>query len=275
MIQAILRHHRLTSEGVHRAPKEGVANEVWLGPSFVVRIAKDPEYLSDFFTEAVAASVAFAAGILTPRPHLHDASHQVVPAEYSIFDRAPGERLADCVHLNDPHALFFSFGAELRKLHQISAVPDPTGALDPAWIVTPESLLTDNPNTPHASLIRQIPFRPAPALAFTHMDLHAENVLVADHQLSAILDWGDAGWGDPAADFRYLPARFLPEALAGYGPTPDDPGLWHRIVLHQVDQRLYADAENLDYGPYGSSTWSEIIALLETQNHPRGETPRG
>ena len=55
-----------------------------------------------------------------------------------------------------------------------------------------------------------------------------DHILIENGALHGILDWGDAGWGDPASDFAI--AAFwgvLPEALAHYG-GPMDAGFAER-----------------------------------------------
>jgi Ser/Thr protein kinase RdoA (MazF antagonist) len=56
-----------------------------------------------------------------------------------------------------------------------------------------------------------------PPPRFLHGDMHDGNVLCAGSgELKAIIDWGDAGWGDSALDFATIPTSMVPAALAGY-----------------------------------------------------------
>ncbi len=54
---------------------------------------------------------------------------------------------------------------------------------------------------------------------FVHNDLHAMNVMCRPREasLSALIDWGDAGWGDPVLDFAAVPVEMMAAALEGYG----------------------------------------------------------
>jgi aminoglycoside phosphotransferase (APT) family kinase protein len=55
------------------------------------------------------------------------------------------------------------------------------------------------------------------AASFLHADLHGTNILAhADGRLSAIVDWGDAGWGDPAYDLSRAPSAALPLLFDAY-----------------------------------------------------------
>ena len=67
--------------------------------------------------------------------------------------------------------------------------------------------------------------RLAPAMSapirqrFLHGDMQATNVLVRNpstQEYVALLDWGNAGWGDVALDFVGLPLRAVPLVLEGY-----------------------------------------------------------
>jgi aminoglycoside phosphotransferase (APT) family kinase protein len=70
-----------------------------------------------------------------------------------------------------------------------------------------------------AQLIREL----APQVAgsgdirFIHNDIHDMNVMCSPAgELLAILDWGDAGWGDPTLDFAAIPLDAIPYAREGY-----------------------------------------------------------
>jgi aminoglycoside phosphotransferase (APT) family kinase protein len=53
--------------------------------------------------------------------------------------------------------------------------------------------------------------------AFLHGDVQMSNVMVgSDLRFLALLDWGGAGWGDPAHDFAGVPLRAVPFMLEGY-----------------------------------------------------------
>jgi hypothetical protein len=55
------------------------------------------------------------------------------------------------------------------------------------------------------------------ANCFLHADVHRTNILThADGGLSAIVDWGDAGWGDPAYDLSRAPCAALPLLFEAY-----------------------------------------------------------
>jgi len=55
------------------------------------------------------------------------------------------------------------------------------------------------------------------ARCFLHYDVHDMNLMCgSDGSLLAIIDWGDAGWGDPALELSEVPIRAIPYVLDGY-----------------------------------------------------------
>jgi len=80
------------------------------------------------------------------------------------------------------------------------------------------------------------PFTGAPV--WIHGDLLRPNLLVRDGRLSAVIDFGSAGVGDPAADLVAAWAVFTPPGRARFREALDpDPGTWERArgyALHQA-----------------------------------------
>lgn len=78
-------------------------------------------------------------------------------------------------------------------------------------------------NQPEGSQSRDVSRRMRPRAAgvieprFIHDGLHTMNVMCSScGELLAIIDWGDAGCGDPALDFAAVPFDDRQSALAGY-----------------------------------------------------------
>jgi aminoglycoside phosphotransferase (APT) family kinase protein len=93
--------------------------------------------------------------------------------------------------------------------------------------------------------------------SFVHQDLGPEHVLMTPSgDLAGVIDWGDAGPGDPAIDFGWI-LQHAPEigerALAAYGGAPDETflaraafydaiGPWHDVT-YGLDNDLPAFVE--------------------------------
>jgi len=80
-------------------------------------------------------------------------------------------------------------------------------------------------------LLDRVPAGYAGAPVLVHNDLLSGHILVSRRRISGIIDWTDAGYGDPAADFagiaHWAGPRALEDALAHCG-LPVDPGLPER-----------------------------------------------
>lgn len=233
----------------------GIANRIYATRNVVVRIAADhPESVSDARTESVAAPVARSAGVLTPRLIAFDDSRTLVDRPFSLWERVRGETLG--ILSPDPHAMpnaWRAVGRQLALLHKrVDACPDPLGYLDqPGREMELETLLQELERSSRldASTARMTrlwieelrPMVDEPTkTCFVHNDLHDMNVMCThDGLLSAIIDWGDAGWGDPVLEFAMVPTEAIPYVLDGYesagtgllGNAPEARIVWDKLFI--------------------------------------------
>lgn len=235
-LRAILHRHEIAvaTEDVHRLDSMGIVHTIYaLGDDVVLRVPKlHPDAVADANTGSVAAPVAVSAGVSTPRLVVFDESCDIVPVPYSIFERMHAETLS--VRLDaDPlkhRPIWHELGRQLATLHEnVTAVADPHGRLDPQRRThDAEPLLTELERDGYlgneaAPWVRDVLGRlhssvppPDTYRRFIHGDITASNVLVRDDTFHSIIDWDDAGWGDPAMDLVSLPLRVIDTALAGY-----------------------------------------------------------
>ncbi|MCP4602411.1 MAG: aminoglycoside phosphotransferase family protein [Proteobacteria bacterium] len=60
-------------------------------------------------------------------------------------------------------------------------------------------------------------------ICFLHSDVKDMNIMCTrDDELLALIDWGDAGWGDPTFDFRQIPLLAISYVLDGYRDVAPD-----------------------------------------------------
>jgi aminoglycoside phosphotransferase (APT) family kinase protein len=238
------------------------ANRIYATADVVLRVATDhPEAIADARTESIAAPAARQAGILTPQLIAFDDSRALVDRPFSIWERIHGETLG-LAGLRGAvrEDVWREAGSQIARLHdRVKACPDPDGYLDsPGRELTLDLLLRQFAGCDHANpdavreiedlisdLIRFVP-PAAESVAFVHNDLHEWNVMCGRQGgLLALLDWGDAGWGDPALDFAAIPLNYVPAALEGYG---DKARLGHcpeaRIVWDHLQYALDDAIEN-------------------------------
>jgi hypothetical protein len=121
-------------------------------------------------------------------------------------------------------------GAAVRTLHDATSPPWPSRDLkekaseldsECAWLVTngvlPADLVSGNRRIAQAAL------RPWTS-AFIHGDLQVAHVFVEGDQVTGVLDWSEAGQGDPLYDLATLTVGHreqLGDVLAGYGTDVD------------------------------------------------------
>jgi aminoglycoside phosphotransferase (APT) family kinase protein len=269
----------------------GVANRIYATKDVVLRIAMDnAEAIADARTESVAAPVALAAGVLTPRLLAFDDSRTLVDRPYSLWERVHAKTLGNfppkARQLPDT---WRTVGQQLGVLHaRVSDCPDPLGWLDqPAREVELMQHLTNLASSYRvdASRVREIErwidvLRPAitirTASCFLHNDIHEMNLMCArDASLRAVIDWGDAGWGDAALEFAQIPILAVPFVLTGYetqapGLLGDAPGA--RIVWDKLGLALEAlpeDARPLEelrrFVHAGECSWCPgLLAMLSS-----------
>jgi aminoglycoside phosphotransferase (APT) family kinase protein len=256
-LRAVVDRHGITadSEGIRRLDSTGIVHSIYaLGQSFVLRVPKRHPYaLADAYTGSVAAPAAVRAGVSTPRLIAFDETLDIVPVPFSIFERMHAEplsrRLGAAPQQHRP--IWRELGRQLAILHaNVATVADPHGYLDQhGRLHDPEPLLDDLERNGYlgdeaASWVRDALGRLRPAVPppdafrrFIHGDVTATNVLVSDDVFHSIIDWDDAGWGDPMMDLVSLPLRVIDAALAGYRsvmPLDGDDSAEQRILWDKL-----------------------------------------
>jgi len=253
LIDAMFARHGVSGpwEGL---PSTGLANHVFATRDVVLRLATDhPDGVVDARTESVAAPVARAAGILTPRLIAFDDTRTLVERPFSLWERVHGETLGlASMRPRQLAAVWQAVGRELARLHlRIQECADPEGYLDEPGrdqdVGAALQLLVDAKrlDIDAARRIERLAeeLRPYSAEAFTtrfiHDDIHPMNIMCStDGELLAIIDWGDAGWGDPSLDFAAIPFSAIQSALEGYeaeapgllGPRPEARVAWNKLL---------------------------------------------
>jgi aminoglycoside phosphotransferase (APT) family kinase protein len=127
-------------------------------------------------------------------------------------------------------AAWAAAGAAIRMLHEAPLPPWPSRRLDESaphldaeceWLVAtrvlPTDLVTRNRRVAEAAFRPWIP-------VFMHGDLQINHVFVDGDEITGVLDWSEAGQGDPLYDLATLTLGHegrLGEVVAGYGTDVD------------------------------------------------------
>lgn len=233
LIQKIVDRHGIPGE-VRPMPRGGMVNEAWaIGDDHVLRIVmegRDEECDTEATREAAIVPLVVASGVMTPRLIAHGNADDLAPRPYTIYERAVGELLG---FIERPIEDFAHTYVEIgRQTHLINCtrvpqedLPKLNAELAPKphqWV---ERTLAAGAITEQeakealkiANALVEEGGAPPPS-CLTHCDMHPWNVMVdpATTALTAILDWGDATWGDPAREFAAFPFECFPHLFRGY-----------------------------------------------------------
>lgn len=133
---------------------------------------------------------------------------------------------------------------------------------DPGW---------DAPARIDVDAVRRLAYEARETLAervptrFVHGDLIPGNVLIGDGRLSAIIDWGGAGWGDPAQDLAPAWSIFEGTSRRIFQAAVDvDDATWIRArtfeLEHAVGGVLYYGPRRHPLGDVMARTLARILA---------------
>ncbi len=174
----------------------------------------------------------------------HDDSGEIIDRDYLLMKRLPGRPLCDAPGV-DPDSVLRQVGECLAEAHRITAdrygylgehkpMP-PQATWCEAFAVMWRKLIEDVVATGHYTdgearalrdlfeLHESLFDRNVPA-SLLHMDIWSQNILVSDAgQLTGLVDWDRALWGDPEIEFAVLDYCGISEPAfwEGYG-TPRD-----------------------------------------------------
>lgn len=220
--KAIASKYSLAGEWV-LAPDQGRIHQTYFAGNAVVKIPHDdPDCICDTYTESVAATAAFRAEIRTPRVIAFDDTKQELPVPYLIFERFEG---SSCPERLGPE-LAVKLGREIGRVQAtVKDCPDPNNWLDEVpgedlesewrlYSMTKEFFMEAPKRPAVIDAILESPLETA--TVFTHNDVHHKNILIGKSGEICLIDWGDAGWGKPSADFGVLDPLDLEDCLTGY-----------------------------------------------------------
>jgi len=168
------------------------------------------------------------------------------------------------------------FGRALRQVH----IPAPKGAPHTPWRTTPLRERMDETleridfvdamaqrqdldwrSGAARALVKETSAPPWPRPSWVHADLHPGNVITRNGRLAAIIDWGEAGAGDPALDLGQLWLFFTPaeaeRALAAYGHVDADLFLRAKGEALATALRLVCGG----YRPFMAIGWKALTGL--------------
>ena len=285
LAEIVTRHDLTLSGPIQPMASNGVVHALWaLGRDFVLRVPKPEEMcLGDLRAEVAAIPVARAGGVRTPALIAFDDSGEILEVPYAIVERVHGtdlSRLApDDARFPD---LFRQLGEQLATLHT-APVPDPhprfrvpgTWDVDALLAETVAAgMLDTNAQRWFARVLEETKTdHPTTRTCFLHNDVKPDNMMVNQRDELVLIDWGDAGIGDPAYDLAGLRAAAIARALVGYreivgGAT--DPTFEQRIVRLALSNALAGLRRSPATGPSWYRPLAAVMAdlLAFATDHP-------
>jgi aminoglycoside phosphotransferase (APT) family kinase protein len=185
------------------------------------------------------------SGVTTPTLVAFDATRDFAPRPYTIYERVDGE----LVGFSESGYTFFEpawrkIGEDLAVLHSIEVPAEDTpkvyvdeGPRHQKWVeraLERETIDRATAGDIEATIERWSEVGgPMPAPRLIHNDLHPWNLLASPRTggLAAIIDWGDASFGDPARDFAMMPLPCVPTMLEAY---TDDRALRAQLLARSL-----------------------------------------
>ncbi|UED85348.1 phosphotransferase family protein [Streptomyces profundus] len=233
----VARRHGVAPDDVRLAAFQGAAGWIYLlGDHLVLKVARPGAGLvADLRKEALVVPFAVRQGVRTPEMVACGEIEGPARLPYLLLRRASGSVVgANGGDPGDPGEVACQeLGRELALLHGARVPPavrdglpvdrpvDPRPGIDRlAGLGYLSSSLADWLGAWLARLAEEAPA--SPEMVLIHGDIAANNLLLDDEgSLTALLDWGDAAWADPAMEFAKVPPRLLPAVLTGYLGGPE------------------------------------------------------
>ena len=232
--------------------------------------------------------VAHAAGVTVPEPWLACDDGSVIGRPFYVMARVVGEarghRLARDPHvLARPDALAARLGGEMARLHRVlppvealAFIPVPSGrpatarvaeyrrhldALDAAEPVLEWALSWLDRRAPDPARVCLI-----------HGDFRTGNYLVDRGELTAILDWEFAAFGDPLEDLGWMLARCW--RFGAYGREAGGIGTREALLAgYEAESGAPLDRGLVPYWEVMATVRWAIIALQQAERHYSGAEP--
>jgi aminoglycoside phosphotransferase (APT) family kinase protein len=215
---------------------------------------------------ASAELAALKAGVV-PVPDVLWSRHG--PPALLALAKVDGEQLAE---YGPPSpfgpAAWRAAGAIARKLHDVDPPEGPSpfvpGRLlqvadhECGWLVENDFVPKDVADR-HAAFVHSVLDERRPTLTFVHGDLQPAHIFIGrDNQVTGVIDWGDAGPGDPLYDLAVLTvghSEHLNDVVEGYGEPVDT----EVIRAYGLARRLAAVRWRVEHG-YGVA--DDVSVLL-------------
>jgi aminoglycoside phosphotransferase (APT) family kinase protein len=269
---------RLAGLPVREVRSTGTVNAIYrLGDRLSARLPLVEQWVRDLDKELRwLPELAPRLSLRVPEPVARGSPGSSYPFSWAIYRWIDGEQYADGLVDDERQAAreLARFVGELRRVDPVAGVPrggrEPLRELDAITrkaISSAAGLIDHQAVTAAWERALQAPAWNGPPV-WVHRDLLRPNLLVRDGRLRAVIDFGDAGVGDPAAD--------VIAAWSVFGPTGRDvlraalevdDGTWERArgyALHQAALIIpYYHATNPGFAAPARRTVEQVLTDLD------------
>ncbi len=227
---------------------------------------------------------AAEAGVTVPEPMWYCGDRTVAGKPFYIMRRVFGEALGVRVTRMGPLPdIAAALGGELARIHTIRPPSERLEFLEPISAspaldaVAKYRAYLDREPEPHPALewaLRWLELNAPPSgeIVLCHRDFRTGNYMVDDGELTGVLDWEFAGWGDPHEDLAWFCAR----CWRFSGPSLEAGGISDRRTFFDA----YESASGRKVDPARVAYWEAmahvrwaVIALHQAMRHRSGREP--
>jgi aminoglycoside phosphotransferase (APT) family kinase protein len=252
----------------------GTVNAIYrLGDDLCTRLPRVRRWSDDLVKEQLwLPRLAPHLSLRVPEPVAVGRPAGDYPFTWAIYRWLDGQPYADDL-VTDEHQAAADLAGFVLELRQLDPAGAPRGGRRPLHeLDAPTRMAVESARgviDSDAALAAWTDALAAPAWGGTprwiHADLLRPNLLTSRGRLSAVIDFGSAGAGDPASDVIAAWSVFGPIGRAAYRAALDtDDGTWARargIALHQAAMIIpYYETSNPGFVALAKRTIEEILA---------------
>ena len=265
---------RLSDLPLTKVRSTGTVNAVYrIGDHLAARLPRVERWAPDLSRELTwLPTLAPQLALQVPHPVFTGAATDYYPLPWAVYDWIDGASYADDLVDDEVRAAgeLAQFVTELRRVDPHGAPPAgrrPLRELDEVTraAITASAGVIDSTAATAAwdDALGARGWRGDPV--WIHADLLPPNILVDRGRLRAVIDWGGAGVGDPAADVIAAWSVFLAPGRRAFREALDvDDDTWNRargFALHQAAIIIpYYRHSNPDFVTMAARTIREIVA---------------
>jgi aminoglycoside phosphotransferase (APT) family kinase protein len=229
-VRAIAQKFGVPDREVAMAPRQGQVNlTIFLGNELVLRLPRKREFEQRLSKEAEVIPFVLDRGIPTAKLVSFDSEHEIADVSYMVLERLHGRAIDEMPSLaDDGKRTYRSLCEILSRLHSVRRESEPAVRRVETAEFSSELLfdeLTSDGEIGRSQAawlqgwFRHLEARGARSSdpVLLHGDVMPSNLIVnRTGDVTAIIDWGSACWGEAARDLAGFRTSALPEIVDVY-----------------------------------------------------------